>query len=212
MKTLIKILPVILLISGFANSKLPEVEGIKMNKYEGLVDQGYEFTGFANGQMDTRSITLFRYQPKNDHMEPRFGAEHISTVVDEHGALKGLVRLKKALISNPQNLPDKEEALTVASLFLKEYAPDLVDDMSVQWIDVHSEKIKTNAGILTLEGMKVKCRKPSDGLYFWVIVAADRSVIAFERDIEWDFFRSGRKTEKWLHDSWLEEHSISFNR
>ncbi len=37
----------------------------------------------------------------------------------------------------------------------------------------------------------------------WVIVGKDNEVITFERDIVWDFVRSGRQTEQWLHDSWL---------
>lgn len=51
--------------------------------------------------------------------------------------------------------------------------------------------------------MKVKRRNLTTGLYFWVIVAPDKSVMIFERDIIWDFLRAGRQTEKWLHDSWL---------
>ena len=60
--------------------------------------------------------------------------------------------------------------------------------------------------------MKVKCRNSADGTYFWVIVGSDNSVIVFERDIEWDFIRAGRQTEKWLHDDWLRKENISFTK
>ncbi|WP_446470479.1 hypothetical protein [Xenorhabdus stockiae] len=42
-----------------------------------------------------------------------------------------------------------------------------------------------------------------DRLYFWIFVASDKSVMAFERDIKWDFIKASRQTERWLHDKWL---------
>jgi len=43
----------------------------------------------------------------------------------------------------------------------------------------------------------------ADGRWFWVIVGSDEKPMVFERDIVWVTFPGHRKTEKWLHDSWL---------
>jgi len=53
----------------------------------------------------------------------------------------------------------------------------------------------------------VKMRNKQDGLWFWVIVGGDGQVIVFERDIYWISFSGRRRTEKWLHDSYLAKHN-----
>ena len=74
----------------------------------------------------------------------------------------------------------------------------------------HDETITVNnrerKQTLTLTGMKVKMRstKP-DQLWFWVIVGPNEEVMVFERDIFWVTMPGHRRTEKWLHDSWLAE-------
>ncbi len=53
--------------------------------------------------------------------------------------------------------------------------------------------------------MKVKAQNLADGRWFWVIVGSDERPMVFERDIVWINFPGHRKTEKWLHDSWLKK-------
>lgn len=63
-----------------------------------------------------------------------------------------------------------------------------------------------------LRGMKVKMRNKSDGLYFWVIVGADKKVMTFERDIYWQNRPYGhRRTEMWLHDQYLIKNKIKLD-
>lgn len=54
--------------------------------------------------------------------------------------------------------------------------------------------------------MKVKCRDLNTGHDFWKIIAPDETIRVFARDVERDFIRAGRQTQKWLHDSGLSQH------
>lgn len=146
------------------------------------------------------SATLYRFEPIDSI---HFGKSHVSFLLDSNsGNLQGFVRLLPEYIST-KNQISKEEALDVTKNFLENYAPDLLVNYKNSWIDPHDEKIIENSNEITLTGMKVKCRDLNTGLYFWTIIAPDKSVMVFERDIEWDFIRAGRQTQKWLHDSWL---------
>lgn len=146
------------------------------------------------------SITLYRFEPRS---EINFGKSHVSFLLDSNsGNLQGFVRLVPEYISS-KNQVSKEEAYNITKEFLEKYAPDLLVNYKNSWIEPHDETIIENSKKITLTGMKVKCRDLNTGLYFWTIVAPDKSIMVFERDIEWDFIRAGRQTQKWLHDSWL---------
>ncbi len=79
----------------------------------------------------------------------------------------------------------------------------------MSWIEPHDEYISvTRDGRVekaTLTGMKVKARNLADRRWFWVIIGGDEKPMVFERDIIWVAFPGHRKTEKWLHDTWLVE-------
>ncbi|OCG26102.1 hypothetical protein A9G11_01395 [Gilliamella sp. wkB108] len=144
-------------------------------------------------------VTLYRYQPEGKFV---LDHQHVSILQNDKGKLEGFVRLlPQYKVSGKQ--VSKDKAKNIAMNFLQRFAPDLVDKYKVNWIDEHTEEILVNNEKTIISGMKVKCRNERDGLYFWVVIAPDESVMIFERDIEWDFLRTGRKTEKWLHDNWL---------
>lgn len=91
---------------------------------------------------------------------------------------------------------EKNEAQSIATSFLKEYAPDLIGKCKILWMDRHEEVISVSGTKMKVAGMKVKCRNLDDSLYFWIVIAPDKSVMIFEHDIEWDFIKAGRQTEK----------------
>ena len=152
------------------------------------------------GVMDKADVHIYRYQAATEALN--LGGQHFSVVIDSAGRLKGMTRMNLGLMSNSQLSADNTEK--IARAFLSNYAPDLLTHLELQWIKPHDETIMAEDGKQhKLIGMKVKCRDTSTGLYFWVVVAADESVMIFERDINWNFIVGGRQTEKWLHDSWL---------
>lgn len=208
---LIKIFFLGLIVTSFiANAQNQQIESInlrqgnmKMNKdFKNILPPDeYNFlpTLQKKGLHNGINVTLYRYQPEGKFV---LDQQHVSILQSDKGNLEGFVRLlPQYKISGKQ--VSKDEAKTIAMNFLQRFAPDLLDKYKVNWIDEHTEEIFVNNKKITISGMKVKCRNEKDGLYFWVVIAPDGSVMIFERDVEWDFLRSGRKTEQWLHDSWL---------
>lgn len=146
-----------------------------------------------------------RYE-RNDGQNGGLGGEHYSMVLSPAGQLLGKTWFSAAQCQGEQ--PSAAQAQRIAHSYLEQHAPDLLPGMALQWVQPHEETLRTTGADgqrrrHTLTGMKVKCRNEADGRYFWVIVGAGGVVLTFERNIVWDFARSLRQTEKWLHDSWL---------
>lgn len=160
----------------------------------------------VSGKVRTENIILYRWQ----HVpELALGYCNVSIQVTDKGELSGFARYIPLAAKEP--LPSKEVAEKTARDFLQKYAPDLLPVMDIQWIKPHRDETYIDGSTTYhINGMKMKCRSTADGTYFWVIVGSDTSVIVFERDIEWDFIRAGRQTEKWLHDEWLKKNNIKF--
>jgi len=131
----------------------------------------------------------------------------MSYILNDQGRLLGFTRMDAAL--QGQDLPTESEAEAIARDFLAEAAPDLLATLEKHWIAPHDETFRVTDGarsdVITVTGMKVKMRNTADGRWFWVIVGSDRKVMTFERNIVWATFKGRRQTEKWLHDSWLQE-------
>lgn len=156
--------------------------------------------------VDGQTAYLTRYE-RHDRRNGGLGGEHFSTVVAADGTLKGFANISLDLAGKP--LPSRERTEQIARAFLQETAPDLLLRMQLSWIEPHDEPIRVSrdgrSEMVKLTGMKVKARNLSDGRWFWVIVGSDEKTMVFERDIVWVNFPGHRKTEKWLHDSWVAE-------
>lgn len=169
---------------------------------EALIPAGYAEASRRAVTVDGEAAELTRHE-RADKRNAGPGGEHFSTLIGADGRLKGFARIDLDLAG--RDLPSREEAQAIAVRFLGEAAPDLLPRLEIHWIEPHDEPIATPAGPVTLTGMKVKMRNREDGLWFWAIVGADRKVMVFERDIFWVTIPGHRRTEKWLHDSWLAE-------
>ncbi len=156
--------------------------------------------------VDGEDAELIRYE-RADGRNTGLGGEHASLVVDAAGRLRGFARHHLALSDG--TLPPRTQAHAVALDFLERFAPDLLPNHEVKWIEPHDETILIARGdarvAVTLPGMKVKIFNQADGRWLWVIVGTDGDVAVFERDIVWITIPGHRQTEKWLHDSWLAE-------
>ncbi len=158
--------------------------------------------------VDGEQATLTRFEREDGH-NCGLGGEHFSVVVSKTGLLKGFAHIGLAYSSGI--LPSPERAQEIALNFLHESAPDLLLRMKIHWINPHDEAFcvirNGKPERITLTGMKVKVKNTGDGRWFWVIVSPNERVTVFERDIVWVTFPGRRRTEKWLHDQWLAEHS-----
>lgn len=149
--------------------------------------------------IDGESADWVRYQPPAQS-GIRLGEAHFSVIWSAQGKLQGFADMR---LPEDAALPDKAAAQAAADAFLRQYAPDLLRDREIHWIDRHDETLHHDGQRGTLSGMKVKMRNRSDGRWFWVIVGGHGRPIVFERDIVWISFPGKRQTEKWLHDDWL---------
>lgn len=171
---------------------------------------GFETLASVNPvTLDGAPAWHLRYE-RSDGRNGGLGGEHYSMVLSPSGQLLGKTWFSAAQCHG--ELPSVAQAQRIAHSYLEQQAPDLLPGMALQWVQPHDETLRTTAADgqprqHTLTGMKVKCRNERDGRYFWVIVGPDGVVLTFERDIVWDFTRSLRQTEKWLHDSWLMGHA-----
>ena len=156
--------------------------------------------------VDGENATLIRHE-RRDGRNAGLEGEHFSAVVATDGTLKGFANISLDLADKP--LPSRERSEQIARSFLQETAPDLLPRMKISWIEAHDEPIRVQrdgrSETVTLTGMKVKARNLADGRWFWVIVGSEEKPMVFERDIVWITFPGHRKTEKWLHDSWLKD-------
>lgn len=170
------------------------------------VPPGYEEVSRRNVIVDGIDAELIRFE-RTDGRNNGVGGEHYSAVIAHEGRLKGITRMEHSLVDGA--LPSRDDARRIADHFLQRHAPDLLTGLELHWIEPHYEPLRIQADgkpqTITLTGMKVKMRNGLDGLWFWVIVGADRQVMVFERDIVWITMPGHRQTEKWLHDSWLVE-------
>jgi hypothetical protein len=148
---------------------------------------------------DDRAVTVIRHQPGGY----RLGGPHASVVLDQAGTILGFTCLDQQTGSR---LPSEDRSEQLALDFLRRVAPDHVDGLTVEWVNQHDETITEPDGTTAkVSGMKVKMHHDS-GLYTWVVIGPDESVLTYERDIAWDSGQGRRGTQMWLHDSWIAAH------
>lgn len=157
--------------------------------------------------VDNQKSKFLRFVRKDGKNRELYG-EHLSFVIDAKSKqIKSFVRLEAKHKNSP--LPSEKEAMQISDRFLQKVAPDLLQNRKILWVDKHDEVIKITKEDKkiekTISGIKVKSRNTQTGLYFWTIVDANKEIYIFERDIKWIVFPGKRGTEKWLHDSWLDE-------
>ncbi|EPX76392.1 hypothetical protein [Salipiger mucosus] len=170
-----------------------------------LMPEGFAPVGQSPVSVDGRDAVLVRAERETGR-NAGLGGEHVSTV-EADGQLLGYVRMTSAM-AQPAELPSEETARSVAMSFLETHAPDLRQHHRVHWVAPHEETVTMDGETHTLTGMKVKMRATTtDRLWFWVIVGPGDEVMVFERDIYWITMPGRRRTEQWLHDSWLAERS-----
>lgn len=196
-----------LIATPFSNAKANAMQSavISTNSTSSiLIPSGYVEVLRRTVAMDGEGVELIRHE-RLDGRNKGFGGEHVSMVLGAKGMLKGYARMEARLAASP--LPSEAEARETAMAFLKTFAEDALPHVEISWIAPHDEIIRVTGDQgpqeVVLTGMKVKMYNRLDARWLWVIVGANRDVLVFERDIEWINFPGYRKTEKWLHDTWL---------
>lgn len=168
------------------------------------VPEGYKLKSVQDQKQNQVDVFVFRYE-KSLGENNGLGGEHFSFVVEKrNNRILGFTWMDKSL--SEDKLPSKEETKVVVKEFLDKIEPGMFERLENLWIDKHDEIITLNDGrdreyaSVAISGMKYKCYLEDEDNYAWVIVGFDCKIITFEQGIIWN---NGRVTEKWLHDSWL---------
>jgi hypothetical protein len=194
-----------IILSRATESPTADVSGTRRLEADALngtglrVPGGWEIVRVREERHDDREVTVIRHQPDGY----RLGGPHTSVVVDADGTLLGFTRLEGG---SDGPLPTARRAEEIALRFLRQVAPGHAEGLSVNWVAQHDETVTRPDGATeTISGIKVKMHH-NNGLYTWVIVGPDETVLTYERDITWDSGRGRRGTQMWLHDSWVAAH------
>lgn len=164
------------------------------------IGEGWQRTLKWDATHNGKKAQLIRYSKKtNQHLH----GEHLSFLLDANNRLLGFVRMEAN--HKGDGLPNESEAKKIALVFLQQFAPDLIENMKILWVDKHDEFLHVDGKKLLVQGTKVKCQDTKSGLYFWTIIDGNDNVFVFEREIKWITFPGKRGTEKFLHDDWLSQ-------
>ncbi|MGX7413403.1 hypothetical protein ACWOET_12220 [Enterococcus caccae] len=155
-----------------------------------------------NLKQNEQDVLLVRYASEGVNNE-LFGEHFSVTIEKESKEILGFTNMsQKYVLSETNQLLSKAETAKIAKRFLDQFAPGYFETLNNLWIDQHDETIQLEGYEMKVSGMKYKCYRPITDDYAWLIIGGDGEVITFERGIIWI---EGRVTEKWLHDSYLNE-------
>lgn len=159
---------------------------------------------YATGVMNHTFLILFRFQPGDSGSLNLYG-RHMTILFDSRSDLVGMVRVKPDWAEMTR--VDDKTAVERAAAFVWDHAPELfryVESHDVLGYTIDTQK--KNGERTRIEGALVKYMDTKRGTCFFVVIAPDKSVMAFERNIIWDEKHGRRQNESFLYDTWLEKH------
>lgn len=162
-----------------------------------LVPPAYALKSERQVPYNNGRAQLSRYE-RSDGRNNGQNGEHISFLIDAQGQLKGYIRKEQSQVQG--SLPSQAEARSIAEAFVRQHGRSLLNGFRHDGISRQTEALRQGNQTVQIPYWRVKMRA-SDGQWFWVFVGTDKQVMAFERDIGWDYLRFRRSTEQWLLDS-----------
>lgn len=148
-----------------------------------------------------RYVVLFRFQPPGTKPINFFG-RHFSVIFDSKSNLVGMLRIKQEWIGMSAASVNRAEA--TAALFIRRHVPALWRFIKSQQVEPREfESAREDGRAASISGVLLTFYDHKRSTYFFVMIAPDGSVMAFERDLpdaEMDF---GRSAENWLYDAYL---------
>jgi len=154
--------------------------------------------GIQNGMY----VVFFRFQPPGT--EPvNFHGRHFSVMFDSGSNLVGMARIRPEWAG--MNAASERRAADMALLFIRRFTPGLWRFRNSQLLEARSIEVKRESGenavIETMMSFFYDDRRQSG---FFVMVAPDGSVMAFERNVSPVAAKEGLVEENWLYDTYLE--------
>ena len=189
----------------------PFADYIEIAKATGYLPADFEIEGVQDGiQQNHQAVIRLRFS--RNGRQSGFYDEHFSMVIRKSDKLiLGFVDLRTENVvtaKEAKQLPSQHETKQLVKDFFatwqQEYLAQL-DDYAYR--SRYGENILLDGQKLAIAGTEWKWYAPENGSWGWVVFGKNRKPIIFERDIFWV---SGRVTEKWLHDKYLETGSLAF--
>lgn len=175
-------------------------------KWLGMVgrDEWNFYPAFGGaGVQRGKYMILFRFQPPGT--EPiNFYRRHFSVIFDSMSNLVGMLRFKPEW--SGMGAFSHKRAAETATLFIRRYIPALWRFIKSQSVSECEFEIKLEDGSSAyIEGVLSTFYDNKRKTYFFVMIAPDGSVMAFERDLPDQDVDFGRSEENWLYDHYLQK-------
>lgn len=178
-----------------------EAQAIKWRNLVGRGEEGFYPAFCGAGVQDGKYVVLFRFQPKDTQPINYFG-RHLSVIFDSRSDLVGMLRIKPEWAGLPPVGSKGAEA--TAALFIRRYVPALWRFIKSQKVETRSLEIKRpDGGSASIAAVMSTFYDHKRNTWFFVLVAGDGSVMAFERDLPSAEIDFGESTENWLYDAYL---------
>lgn len=177
---------------------------VSAERYKSEIAPGtanYNLVHYLKDKINDEIVYIYRFEPDGEPGKINLHHTHVTVIIDNKEKLKGFAHISPQM--QGANSLGEERCRELTLSFLKKYAPDLFNS-SFQYVNNQKFPLIDKSGKRTdLNGKWVKYRERESGEYLWVMLAPDGSVIEFDRDIVWSFFKGGRVNELWLRDEWL---------
>lgn len=162
-----------------------------------LIPDGFERVASDTRKRNGEQVLVERYQ-HGPEVVPNNA--HVTLVYGDDGRL---ISYNNSMGNPELPLPAtgslEEQALTVWQTLDAKYAAGL----HFMRIDPQTRSYLDNKGnSISYQVFWVKFAH-DNGSYNWVTYGPGEQVLEFERESEWDYFRSRRKTESWNSDDWV---------
>lgn len=167
-------------------------------------EERHFYPAFSGAGVLNGSYTIiFRFQPTGTDAI-NFHGRHLSVLFDSRSDLIGMLRIKPEWPD--MSRPDTKRAAERALIFIRTYTPSLWRYVNSQVVEERDLEIKREDGRPAV----IKCvlsvffdhRKKN---WFFVLIAPDSSVMAFERNLPEETIDFGKSSGNWLYDAYLEE-------
>lgn len=183
------------------NSYLAQAE-----KWRGLLarDEGNFFPAFSGaGIFNGSYVIIFRFQPPGT-TSINFYGRHFSVLFDSKSDLIGMLRVKPEWTK--MDRPDQKRAAATAILFIRRFTPALWRYTKSQIVKARDmEVIREDGQEATIKGVLSVFYDDRRETYFFVMIAPDGTVMAFERNLPDGAIDFGLAGRNWLYDSYLRD-------
>lgn len=168
------------------------------------LDERQFFPAFSGaGVLNGRYVIIFRFQPPGT--EPvNFNGRHFSVLFDSRSDLIGMMRVRPEW-ADMERAEQRRAALTAVQ-FIRRYTPALSRYTRTQLLEERNLEVRRENGQeATIDGQLSIFYDDRRRTYFFVMVAPDGTVMAFERNLPSEAIDFGRAEGNWLYDSYLED-------